>query len=98
MLIWFISNTTRPICFRNTNIITLDHLGAIWRSNKTAWMNYHIMKEWLRWFDARIYRRKVLFLMDNFSVYQFRVDLIEEEGGLRNTRVIWLPPNIISIF
>ena len=55
--IWFIGNANRPNCFRAARFTTLDHLGAFWRHNKTAWMNHHIMKEYLRWFNSQMKSR-----------------------------------------
>jgi hypothetical protein len=49
---WFISTAKRPNCFRAKRLTEIDHLGAVWRSNKSAWMTHHIMKEWLKWFDT----------------------------------------------
>jgi len=64
-------------------------------------MNHHIMKEYLRWFDAqiRIQNKHALLLMDNFSAYELAVEQIEEmTTPLTNTKVMWLPPNATSIY
>ena len=54
------------------------------------------MVEWLKWFDARV-KRPVLLLMDNFSIHELGLRLIEEASGLQNVTVKWLPPNAISV-
>ncbi len=87
---WYIGTAKRPNCFRAENLTTLDHLGAVWRSNKTAWMTHHIMKEYLKWFDNRmVYAgKKALLLMDNFSAHELGVEQMEEAGELRATKVV----------
>ena len=98
--LWFIGKAKRPNCFKAERLQNLESLGAFWRYNDTAWMNHHIMKEYLRWFDAqlRIQNKHALLLMDNFSAYELAVEQIEEMTTLlTNTKVIWLPPNATSI-
>jgi DDE superfamily endonuclease/Fission yeast centromere protein N-terminal domain/Tc5 transposase DNA-binding domain len=86
---WFIGTAQRPRCFQRENLYELDHLGAVWRSNKSAWMTHHIMKEWLRWFDNRMVcaNKKVLLLMDNFSAHELGVEQMIEKGELKNVKV-----------
>jgi hypothetical protein len=50
--LWFIGKAKRPNCFRAERLQDLESLGAFWRYNDTAWINHHIMKEYLRWFNA----------------------------------------------
>jgi hypothetical protein len=38
--IWFIGKAKRPNCFRAEHLEGLERLGAVWRNNDTAWMNY----------------------------------------------------------
>jgi hypothetical protein len=98
--IWYIGTACRPNCFRAEGLSTLDHLGAFWRYNKTAWMNHHIMKEYLCWFNnqMRIKGKKALLLIDDFSAYELSVELMEEAKELTYTKVMWLPPNATSIY
>lgn len=86
---WFIGTSKRPNCFRAEHLIEIDHLGAVWRSNKSAWMTHYIMKEWLTWFDARMYKagKRALLLMDNFSAHELAVVQMIEKGELKNTKV-----------
>ena len=65
-----------------------------YRANKKAWMNTEVMSNWLRWFDSQMEGRKVVLLMDNFSAHISAVD--EPSPPLRNTEVLWLPPNTTS--
>ena len=96
---WFIDTACRLNCFRAEGIYTLDRLGAFQRYNKTAWMNHHIMKEYLCWFNnqMRIKGKKALLLMDNFSAHELGVELIEEAKELSHTKVMQLPLNATSI-
>jgi DDE superfamily endonuclease/Fission yeast centromere protein N-terminal domain/Tc5 transposase DNA-binding domain len=87
--IWFIGTAKRPNCFRTENLTEIDHLGAVWRHNKSAWMTHHIMKEWLRWFENLMIQKgkKALLLMDNFSAHDLGVEQMEEANELRQTKV-----------
>jgi hypothetical protein len=51
---WFIGTAKRLNCFKAENLWELDLLGVVWRSNKSAWIMYYIIKEWLKWFDNRM--------------------------------------------
>ena len=86
---WFIGTAKRPNCFRAKNLYEIDYLGAVWRSNKSAWMTHYIMKEWLRWFNDRMHRanKKVLLLIDNFSAHELSVEQMMEKGELTHTKV-----------
>jgi hypothetical protein len=90
--LWFISTANRPHCFRLEHLFGLDMLGAIWRHNKTAWINHYIMKEYLLWFDQqmRVKGKKVLLLMDNFSAHELATEQIEEGMNLTNITIRWL--------
>ena len=87
--LWLIGTAKRPNCFRSERLTTIDHLGAVWRHNKTAWMTHHIMKDFLRWFDDRMILKgkKALLLMDNFSAHELAVEQMEEAGELKMTKV-----------
>jgi hypothetical protein len=100
LLIWYISTACYPNCFCAESLSTLDHSGVFWRYNKTTWINHHIMKEYLYWFNnqMRIKGKKALLLMDNFSAHELSVKLMEEAKELTHTEVIWLLPNATSIY
>jgi hypothetical protein len=97
--LWFIGNVSRPNCFRSERLYDLNTLGVIWRHNKTAWMNHHIMKEYLYWLDREMRTKgnRALLLMDNFSAHELAMEQIGEEANLTNTKVMWLPQNATSI-
>ncbi len=57
-----------------------------------------ICKEYLRWLDQKMHRRKVLLLMDNFSTHELAVELVGGLEGLTNVRIAWLPPNTTSLW
>ncbi|KAI4768033.1 hypothetical protein E4T52_16859 [Aureobasidium sp. EXF-3400] len=82
--IWFIGKHQKPRCFGAANI-NLNSLGCYWRYNGKVWMKIDIMTEWLYEFDQQVAARKVLVLMDNFSLMP-----------LQNTVICWLPPNATS--
>jgi hypothetical protein len=86
---WFIGTAKRPNCFRAERLTELEPLGAVWRSNKSAWMTHHIMKEWLKWFDTRMRKagKRALLLMDNFSAHELGVEQMMEKGELSNAKV-----------
>jgi hypothetical protein len=86
---WFIGTAKRPNCFKAENLWELNPLGAVWRSNKSAWITHYIIKEWLKWFDNQIkcQNKKVLLLIDNFSAYKLAVEQIMEKGELTHTKV-----------
>ena len=91
--LWFIGKANRPNCFRSERLYSLETLGAHWRHNDTAWMNHHIMKEYLHWFDEkmRIQGKHALLLMDNFSAHELAIEQIEEANiPLTNTKVTQL--------
>src|SRR5579862_2646679 len=89
--LWYIGKANLPNCFRTENLRNgLETIGAYWRHNKKAWMNHHIMIEYLRWFNTRMRSqgKHVLLLMDNFSAHELAVELIEEAKELTNTKVM----------
>src|SRR5215469_621506 len=95
---WIIGNTKKPRAFHAAGI-RIENLGIYWRSNKKAWMTGSIMEEWLQWFDSKMQGRKVVLLMDNFSAHESAVELIKSSNSqLQNTLVIWLPPNLTSLY
>ena len=57
-----------------------------------------IMTESLTWFDKRMYGRRVLLLLDNFSVHEAAVQTLTENNTLKNIRVEFLPPNCTSVY
>src|SRR5438067_1771832 len=87
--LWLISTTKRPNCFQSKRLTMIDHLGAVWRHNKTAWMTHYIMKDFLHWFDDRMILKgkKALLLMDNFSAHELAVEQMEEARELKMTKV-----------
>ena len=95
--LWYIGKAKCPNCFKAERLQGLESLSAVWRHNNTAWMNHHIMKEYLQWFDARM-KAHALLLMDNFSAHELAVEQMEElKIPLTNTKVMWLPPNATSV-
>jgi hypothetical protein len=60
-------------------------LPVIYKSNKKAWMNSGIWKEYLEWLDDQVKPRKVLLLVDNFSGHGKKEDkkLRGQPKGLR---------------
>ena len=96
--LWFIGTAQRPRCFVQNHINYPENKGFFWYWNSTAWMNYIIMVEWLRWFDNRA-QCPVLLLMDNFSAHEAAVELIKESNQpLKWTQIEWFPANTTSIF
>jgi hypothetical protein len=95
--IWYIGTAKQPRAFQAAHV-NINHLNCVWKHNKTAWMNQKIFAEWLRWFDNRMRGRKVALLMDNFSAHEAAVKTINSSNErLKNTLIIWLPPNATSI-
>jgi len=60
------------------------------RWNSTAWNNSVIIWEWLLWFQRQVVRRVVL-LLDNFSVHKCAVADLDDEGLLPMVHIIRLP-------
>ncbi|KAI0996138.1 hypothetical protein K3495_g12044 [Podosphaera aphanis] len=62
-------------------------------------MNTEIMIEYLKWFDKEMAGRKVVLLMDNFSAHKAAFEYLNLSPLtlLKNTSVIFLPPNFTSL-
>ncbi len=58
-------------------------------------MTQIIFLEWLRAFDFHVSGRKVLLIVDNFSGHT-PVEKIPDHIRLRNTTILYLPPNMTS--
>ncbi len=58
-------------------------------------MTQIIFLEWLRAFDLHVSGRKVLLILDNFSEDSL-VEKIPDHIRLRNTTILYLPPNMTS--
>lgn len=69
--LWVIGHKETPESLQGVN---LDALDVKWRHNQKAWMNVHIMSEWLLFFYARIGTRRVLLLLDNYHAHQAAVE------------------------
>ncbi|KAJ5098831.1 hypothetical protein N7532_005832 [Penicillium argentinense] len=79
--------------------INIENFNCQWYSNRKAWMTSQIFERWLRWFDNAISGRKVVILLDHFSAHKAAFEQIDEgPSPLKNTLVIWLPPNSTSRF
>ena len=88
-----LGKATRPLCFRAAKIESLESLGAVWRSNATAWMVSGIMEEYVQWFDDQM-ERPTLLLMDYFSAHILAYETFFGESAtakLRFTTVLYLP-------
>ena len=95
---WIIGRYQQPRCFTAAGV-NISRLDCVYHANKKSWMTGVLMEQWLRWFDNQIAGRKVVLIMDNFSAHQAAVDAIQavpSEFGLRNTEIVWLPPNTTS--
>jgi hypothetical protein len=58
-------------------------------------MTQVIFLKWLKGFDARMARRNVILIMDNYSAHILLMQLASVVT-LRNTTVFYLPPNTTS--
>lgn len=93
-----IGRAKEPRCFRAAGI-KMERLDCVYRANRKSWMTAVVIKEWLYWFDRQMAGRKVVLLMDNFSAHVIafnEISALPAEYGLRNTEVVWLPPNTTS--
>jgi len=90
---WIISKSFRPRCFKNINI---DNLNCKYHANKNAWMTQNVFKLWLTVFDRRMDGWKVILLLDNYSAHIKDADLEKFNIQLRNTTLLYLPPNTTS--
>jgi hypothetical protein len=91
--LWIIGKSFRPPRFKNINI---DNLNCKYHTNKNAWMTQNIFKLWLTAFDRRMDGRKVILLLDNYSVHIKDADLEKFNIQLRNTTLLYLLPNTTS--
>lgn len=69
--LWVIGHKESPESLRGVN---LDALDVKWRYNQKAWMNVHIMSEWLLFFYERVGTRRVLLLLDDFYAHEVAVE------------------------
>jgi hypothetical protein len=81
---WIISKSKNPRYFKyiNCRLLRIEY----WH-NKSKWMTGVIMEEYLRWFNNKMYSRKVLLLLDNFSGHELGVELIGGLEGLSNVQI-----------
>jgi len=90
--LWVIEKYKNPCCLKNVN---LGSLGYTYRNNAKAWMTHIIFLECLNAFDLHVANRKVLLVLDNCSTY-VPLEELHARIQLRNTRVLYLPPNMTS--
>ena len=55
-----------------------------------------ICERFLQQFNNKIYRRKVLLLLDNILGYKLSVEKVGGLDTLENVKIRWLPPNTTS--
>jgi len=91
--LWIIDKSFRPRCFKNINI---DNLNYKYHANKNAWMTQNVFKLWLTAFDWLMDGRKVILLLNNCSAHIKDADLEKFNIQLRNTTLLYLPPNTTS--
>jgi len=91
--LWIIDKSFRPRCFKNINIDNLDYK---YHANKNAWMTQNVFKLWLTAFDRRMDGWKVILLLDNCSAHIKDPDLEKFNIQLKNTTLLYLPPNTTS--
>ena len=91
--LWIIGQAKVPHSLRGVNI---QALGGVWRSNKKAWMNSLIMREWLLSFYSHVGgNRTILLLLDNFRAHIQGLELAPPPS---NIRVQFLPANSTSLY
>ncbi|KAJ5111402.1 mariner-Tc1 transposon family protein [Penicillium argentinense] len=94
----FIGTAKKPRAFTAAGI-NIENFNCQWYSNRKAWMSGQIFEGWLRWFDNTMSGRKVVLLLDHISAHKAAFEQIDEgPSPLKNTLVIWLPPNSTSHF
>lgn len=81
-----IGKAERPLAFRKVQIA---NVAFKYYNNRTAWQTRATFGDWLRHFDAKMYGRKVLLLIDNASSHYVSYQS-------RNVKVMFLPPNMTS--
>jgi hypothetical protein len=89
---WVIGKYKNPCCFKNVN---LSNLGCIYQSNAKAWMTQIIFLEWLNAFDLHVANHKVLLVFDNYNAH-VPFEELPARIQLKNTHVLYLPPNMTS--
>ena len=80
--LWIIGKYNNPRAFKGINT---NRLPAIYKSNKKAWMNTILFKEWIYWLDNQV-KRPIILLMDNFKAHSTNYNL-------KNIKTLLLPPN-----
>ena len=93
MLLWVIGKSFNPRCFNNVN---RENLGVSYHANHNVWMTPDVFKLWLKAFDMRMRGRKVVLLLDNCSAHITIEGLVEHNISLKNTTLLYLPPNTTS--
>jgi hypothetical protein len=68
--LWVIGKLKNPRCFKNINqkLLRIEYYN-----NKSKWITGMVIEEYLRWFNKKMYGRKVLLLLDNFSGHELGV-------------------------
>jgi hypothetical protein len=89
MKMMVIGKYRNPRCFKG---IDLGHLPVAYASQKNAWMDRFVYKEWIEKFDQRMTRqgKKALLLMDNVGSHK------HDDVSLKSTTIQVLPPNCTS--
>ena len=59
-------------------------------------MTQNVFKLWLKAFDMRMRGHKVILLLDNCSAHIIVEGLVEHNIALKNTILLYLPPNTTS--
>ena len=67
-----IRSLAQPRCFIRA-YVNIASLNIIQKSYKKAQIMTVIITKWLTWFNKRIYSRRVLLLLDNFSAHKAAV-------------------------
>ena len=70
--LWIIRSLAQPRYFTRAHV-NIASLNIIWKSNKKAQITTVIITKWLTQFNKRMYSRRVLLLLNNFSAYKAAV-------------------------
>jgi hypothetical protein len=83
-----IGNAQNPRCLKH---VDQRHLPITYCSNRKAWMDTVLWKQWLGKFDTQMWKsgRKILLIVDNVSTHKAHMDL-------RAIELVYLPPNTTS--
>jgi len=86
-----IGRVKKPRRLKNVHRITVEQLPVTYRSNKSAWMNTVLFKEFMQSFNSFMVhnKRKVILFLDNASSHT-------QQTSWSNVRVEFLPPNSTS--